>query len=229
MRVLVVAERPERRQALARELRRAGHEVTGSSDAAGVAEETRRSEAAPDIFVVDVGDDAATLRNLVERARDAAEDPDRPVLLLLPEYSSWLRGMLPADLQPVIALAASARPAEAMAQALQAAAGAGGGAPNGLTFDEERRDATGPKGVVQLTPSEAVILAALRREGGTVVTHDRIALSLWGNAFADRFGRASIRSHVHTLRQKLRGIGLDEIIVSVPGVGYRLLSDGVRR
>ncbi|MDP6606588.1 MAG: hypothetical protein QF664_10075 [Dehalococcoidia bacterium] len=68
------------------------------SDAASVTEETRRPGSSPDIFVVDVGDDAAMLRNLIERAREAAEDPDRPVLVLLPEHSSWLRGVLPAEL-----------------------------------------------------------------------------------------------------------------------------------
>jgi DNA-binding response OmpR family regulator len=232
MQALVVAERPERREALARELRRAGHEVTGLSDAAGVTEETRRSEGSPDIFVVDVGDDAATLRNLIERAREAAEDPDRPVLVLLPEHSSWLRGVLPPELQPVIAVGATARPAEAVAHALQAWTGRAGGRDGehgGLTFDELRRKVAGPGGSAQLTPSEASILSALLREGRSVATHDRIALALWGNAFADRFRRASIRSHVHTLRRKLSAIGLADAIVSVPGVGYRLLDDGLRR
>lgn len=94
---------------------------------------------------------------------------------------------------------------------------------------QQSREVTGPGGTARLTPSEAAILAALLREGRAVVTHDRIALTLWGNAFADRFGRASIRSHLHTLRRKLSAIGLADVIISVPGVGCRLLNDGLRR
>ncbi|HJM74787.1 MAG TPA: hypothetical protein QGI71_02830 [Dehalococcoidia bacterium] len=54
-RVLVVAEQSERREALARDLRRAGHEVAGTTSGDGVMAETRRTVDGPDIFVVDAG------------------------------------------------------------------------------------------------------------------------------------------------------------------------------
>ena len=80
---------------------------------------------------------------------------------------------------------------------------------------------------MRLTHSESAVLVELIREGRGAVTHDRIAQALWGRAFADRYGRASIRSHMHTLRRKLDSIGLAEAVSSVPGVGYRLTIDGV--
>lgn len=229
MRALIVSEHADRREALARELRRAGHDISGTTTADGVMEETRRANGGPDIFVIDLGEDASTLRLLIDRARDAAEDPERLVLVMLPEYSSWLRGSLPPDLQSVIAVSATTRPAEAVAMAFAQARGEGvedvPSAP--LSYDEERREASGRGGTVRLTPSESAILVALIREGHGAVTHDRIALRLWGSAFADRYGRASIRSHMHTLRRKLSSIGLADAVISVPGVGYRLMVDSM--
>lgn len=229
MRALIVSEQADRREALARELRRAGHDIAGTTGADGVMAETRRIDGGPDIFIVDLGEDATTLQRLIDRAREAAEDPQRLVLVMLPEYSSWLRGSLPPELQSVIAVSATTRPAEAVAMAIAHARGEDGTAAPAvpLSYDEERREASGRDGTTRLTPSESAILIALIREGRGAVTHDRIALRLWGSAFADRYGRASIRSHMHTLRRKLSSIGLADAVISVPGVGYRLMVDAV--
>lgn len=229
MRVLVVSEQPERREALARDLRRAGHEVAGTTGGDGVMAQTRRMVGGPDIFVVDAGEDATVLRRLIDRAREAVEDAQRPVLVLLPQYSPWLRGSLPADLHAVIAVSASTPAAEAVAIALAAMRGEDGAPPPAaeLSYDEHRREASGRGGTVRLTPSESAVLALLIRAGRGTITHDRIAEQLWGSSFADRYRRASIRSHMHTLRRKLGSIGLTEAVIAVPGVGYRLLVDAV--
>lgn len=56
---------------------------------------------------------------------------------------------------------------------------------------------------------------------------DVITQVLCGEAIADRYGRAAIRSHVHSLRRKLRAIGLEGSIESLPGTGYCLIVDRV--
>ncbi len=93
-----------------------------------------------------------------------------------------------------------------------------------MSLDRRRREVEGPEGAAHLTPSEASILSLLMREGGSVVSHQELAQELWGSAFSDRHSRAAIRSHVHTLRAKLRGggVGLADVVASMPGVGYRL-------
>ncbi|HJM74786.1 MAG TPA: winged helix-turn-helix domain-containing protein [Dehalococcoidia bacterium] len=96
-----------------------------------------------------------------------------------------------------------------------------------LSYDEHRREASGHAGAVGLTPSESAVLALLIREGRGTVTHDRIVQKLWGSGFADRYGRASIRTHIQTQRRKLGSIGLTDAVIAVPGVGYRLLVDAV--
>ncbi len=232
MRALLVTEQPERRDALAREVRGAGHEVCGGCGPQRVTTEIRRAPpAAPDVLVVDLGGDAAALRALIGRARHAAEHP-LPVLLL-PDSSSWLHGVLPRDLLPAATLpvreAGSAPLARAFAQL-------GGGEPSPppraspppgsslppFGFEPQGREVSGPDGVARLTRSEAAIFGLLVHGDGDVVPHDRLAQELWSVAVADRHSRAAIRSHVHTLRGKLRSVGLDGAVASLPGVGYRL-------
>lgn len=219
MRALIVADDSERRDALAGEVQRAGHEVAGLSDAEHVTVEMRRAlSAGPDALIIDLGEDLVALRRLIDRARHAAERP-LPAVLLLPEHSTWVHGVLPADLLPAIAIAASDARSGRLAAALAAAGPAPGGAAaeipdspqrpvaSPLSLDRRRREVEGPEGAAHLTPSEASILSLLMREGGSVVSHQELAQELWGSAFSDRHSRAAIRSHVHTLRAKLRGSG----------------------
>ena len=234
MRALIVADGSERRHALAAEAQRAGHEVAGTSDAEHVTAEIWRAvSAGPDVLIIDLGEDVAALRRLIDRARHAAERP-LPTVLLLPEHSIWMRGALPAELLPAIAISARDAGAGSLAEALAAAGAASGGtaveipAPpprsvaSSLSLDRQRRAVEGPEGAAHLTPSEASILSLLVREEGGVVSHRRLAQELWGSAFSDRHSRAAIRSHVHTLRTKLRTVGLADVVASMPGVGYRL-------
>jgi DNA-binding response OmpR family regulator len=185
------------------------------------------------VLVVDLGGGAAALRALIGRARHAAEHP-LPVLLLLPDSSSWLRGVLPRDLLPAVTLPAREAAAAALARAFAQLSGddlpstraeasriAGGALPP-LRFDPRGREVGGPDGAVRLTHSEAAIFGLLVRGDGDVVDHDGLAQELWSVDVADRHSRAAIRSHVHTLRGKLRSVGLAGAVASLPGVGYRL-------
>ena len=236
MRALVVAEQPGRRDTLAGEVRDAGHEVIGSADATGVtAEIWRGAHGGPDVMVVDLGGEAASLRRLIDRARHAAEQP-LPVLLLLPDGSAWLRGALPRELLPAVTAPSREADSGALARALAQldTVGSAAAAPprarvGSLSFDPSRRDVSGPDGSAHLTPSEAAVLGVLVREEGGVVPHGRLAQELWGTAVVDRHSRAAIRSHVHTLRGKLRAVGLGSAVASLPGVGYRLVIEAAGR
>jgi DNA-binding response OmpR family regulator len=55
-----------------------------------------------------------------------------------------------------------------------------------------------------------------------------VARALWGTPLVDRHVRGAIRSHLHTLRAKLRAAGLDGTVESKPGVGYRLILEAER-
>jgi two-component system KDP operon response regulator KdpE len=234
VRALIVADDSERRDALAGEVQRAGHEIAGLSDAEHVTAEIWRAvSAGPDALIIDLGEDLAALRHLIDRARHAADRP-LPAVLLLPEHSPWIRGPLPADLLPAIAISARDARSGSLTAALAAAGPDSGGAAaeipappqqpvaSSLSLDRQRREVEGPEGATHLTPSEASILSLLVREEGGVVSHQRLAQELWGSAFSDRHSRAAIRSHVHTLRAKLRAVGLADVVASMPGVGYRL-------
>jgi two-component system response regulator MprA len=73
-----------------------------------------------------------------------------------------------------------------------------------------------------LTASEALIVDLLLRHPGLVVPANALSRALWGDAILDGHGRAAIRSHIYTLRRKLRAVGLPSALVSAPGWGYRL-------
>ena len=226
MRVLVVAEDARRRERLARSVEAAGQDVGGSSDARDVMRAVRDER--PEALLVESDEGAAVLRALLERARAAAEAP-LPALLLLPESSVWLHGPLPAPLLPARALPSSEAPAGALRSALAAIAeGSGAGPPavlrlGALRLDRQARVVSGPQGEARLTASECALLGAIVAGGGAVVRAEQVAGALWGRPVVDTHSRAAIRSHVHTLRRKLAGLGLGEVVVSLPGVGYRAI------
>ena len=228
MRVLVVAE-GSRSESLGRRLRDAGHEVSASG-AQGLSLEVLRRQ--PESLVVELAsDDSGSWRRVIERAR-ATSQRRLPALLLLPESSYWLRSPLPVELMPARALPASDADGESLRRALSALVAIDGArapvrrAGGALQLDRQERLVVGPEGSARLTGSETTLLATLLDGGGGVVTAERIAEGLWGRPEVDRYVRGAIRSHMHTLRQKLRTTGLGEAIVSVPGVGYRLTVPG---
>ena len=229
MRALVVADDRRQREAASRSVERAGHEVCGSCGTAEAIAAVRRS--APDLLVVEIAGGGGALRRLVQRVREAAERP-LPALLMLPRSSSWLYGQLPPDLLPAAAVSADGASASDVELALAQVAAPGGPAPvphasfAPIAFDRVGGEIHGPAGGVALTPSEGVILGALLEAPGDVVTLATLAHVLWGSAVVDGYARGAIRSHIHTLRAKLRSAGLDGAVATLRGFGYRLIESG---
>ena len=74
---------------------------------------------------------------------------------------------------------------------------------------------------IKLSPKEYLLLHALARNAGRVVTHKRLLAAGWGNSTADL---QYLRVYMGLLRQKLEANQSEpELIITEPGVGYRLV------
>ena len=225
MRVLVVAGDAERRRELSGRVEFAGQEARGGSDAVHVMEAVRRER--PHALLVDADASAGALESLLSRARAAAEAP-LPAVLVLPEGSVWLRATLPPPLHPARAVADADPEGAALASALTEIAAAGQLPPppvqqvGPMRIDRARSSVAGPNGEAELTASELALLDAIVAGSGEVVRAETVAEALWGRAVVDPHARGAIRAHVHTLRRKLAGAGLEGVIETLPRVGYRL-------
>ena len=80
---------------------------------------------------------------------------------------------------------------------------------------------------VRLTPKEFELLSFLARHVGKVVTHRQILAAVWGPAHgADT---QYLRVYIGQLRQKIeRDHGDPRIIITEPGIGYRIAETGDR-
>jgi two-component system KDP operon response regulator KdpE len=77
---------------------------------------------------------------------------------------------------------------------------------------------------VHLTPTEYDLLRVLAREVGRVITHGHLLRSVMGRGYDDATG--TLRVHIASLRKKLEtNPARPRIIVTEPGIGYRLLVD----
>ncbi len=219
--ILIVSEQVERRAIDAAATERAGYRVV-TAELAGTAVIAQRAR--PDILMIDVADDTATLRGVLERARVAAK-AQLLALVVLPESSVWLRAPLPLDMAPAVTLSHDGVEGGELARAcgslLAEASPSASHRAGGLTFEPGARAISGRGGVAALTPSEAAVMALFLERAGEAVPIESFTRTLWDRATADRRARAAIRSHIHTLRRKMQQVGAGDPIVSVTGVGYR--------
>ncbi len=93
-----------------------------------------------------------------------------------------------------------------------------------LTINLGTREATGTSGAVHFTPIEFRLLTCLSRGHGLIVTQDQIIREVWGpDRVADTRG---LRAYVKMLREKIEvDPARPRILVTEPGVGYRLVID----
>jgi two-component system KDP operon response regulator KdpE len=77
---------------------------------------------------------------------------------------------------------------------------------------------------VHLTPTEYDLLRVLAKEIGRVITHGHLLRSVMGRGYEDSTG--TLRVHIASLRKKLEANpARPKIIVTEPGIGYRLQVD----
>ncbi len=76
---------------------------------------------------------------------------------------------------------------------------------------------------IKLTPTEYSLLRLLVRNAGKVVTHRQILKEVWGPAYGEQ--THYLRVYVAHLREKLEAdAARPELILTEPGVGYRLVA-----
>jgi two-component system, OmpR family, KDP operon response regulator KdpE len=77
---------------------------------------------------------------------------------------------------------------------------------------------------VHLTPTEYELLRYMARQPGRVITHGQLLRTVLGESYAD--ANATLRVHIASLRKKIEpDPGRPRIIVTEPGIGYRLRVD----
>jgi two-component system, OmpR family, KDP operon response regulator KdpE len=90
---------------------------------------------------------------------------------------------------------------------------------SGLVIDPVAHKVTLDGEVLPLTRREHALLLLLARNRGRVLTHKQILTAIWGHAHTEDV--AYLRVYIGQLRRKL-GAGFAALILTEPGIGYRL-------
>ncbi len=97
---------------------------------------------------------------------------------------------------------------------------------DGLTVDLSLRTATRDGKSIRLTPIEWDLLTLLASDKGRVFTHQQLFKGVWNRTFGD--ARQYLRVHMTNLRRKLETDPSNpRLLLTEPGIGYRLLADDV--
>jgi two-component system, OmpR family, KDP operon response regulator KdpE len=227
-RVLVVDDEPQIRRALRLVLRANGYDVsevaTGEGaldalvvqpfdlmildlmlpdvDGVEVCRRLREWSRLPVVVLSAQGEEEVKVRALDEGADDYVTKPFSAPELLARMRSAMRRA------------AAETTPAEPVVHT-------GGG---DVAIDLVRRQVTRSGQEVHLTPTEYDLLRVLAKEVGRVITHGNLLRSVMGRGYEDATG--TLRVHIASLRKKLEvNPARPRIIVTEPGIGYRLQVD----
>jgi two-component system KDP operon response regulator KdpE len=229
-RILVVEDDDETRHALVRELSARGYAVEEAQDGATA---KRRWEARrPDVVLLDLGLPDMDGLTLVTRFR---RDAGTPIVILSGRYEerekveALERGADDYVTKPFGVAELHARLRVALRRAGGPEADPGGRVVIGpLIFDAARHAVTVDGRPVDLTPREFEILRVLLAHAGRLVTKGRILRAVWGEAYQGEDSYVYV--HVSQLRRKLAAADPDgrlaDLIVTEPGVGYRVRESG---
>jgi DNA-binding response OmpR family regulator len=94
----------------------------------------------------------------------------------------------------------------------------------GLCLDPNTCQVTYNAQPIVLTPKEYGILELLLRNPQRIYSRQAILEQLWPFS-TDLPGDDTIKSHIKSLRQKLKSVGVQDLIETIYGMGYRLNSD----
>ena len=94
-----------------------------------------------------------------------------------------------------------------------------------LVLDQATGQTRRGENIVALTPIEFRLLTYLARHRGQVLSRAQIVEAVWGYA-PDLESEKSVNVHIRHLREKVENDpGHPELILTVPGLGYRLASE----
>jgi two-component system KDP operon response regulator KdpE len=226
--VLLVEDEDATRTALDRHLTARGYRVDGASDVRSALArwEARR----PDVIMLDLGLPDRDGTELIRRVRREAETP----ILVLSARDAERTKVEALELGADDYVTKPFGTAELLARLralLRRAAGPGGDAVGRLTvgtlvLDGSRHVVTVGGQPVELTPREFEVLRVLLTHQGRLVTRGRLLRAVWGEAYQgeDHY----VHVYVSQLRRKLSAADPDgalrDLIVTEPGVGYRVRS-----
>jgi two-component system KDP operon response regulator KdpE len=227
--VLVIEDDDETRAAVVRELTRRGYRTVEAPDGRAALErwEARR----PDVVLLDLGLPDIDGLQLIRRIRREARTP---IVILSGRYEeqekveALERGADDYVTKPFGVDELNARLRVALRHAAGPTADQHGRLAAGpLVLDVARHEVIVGTERVDLTPREFEILRVLLENAGRLVTKGRLLRAVWGEAYQGEDSYVYV--HVSQLRRKLDALdpsgGLRDLIVTEPGVGYRVRAE----
>ena len=229
--VLVVEDDDETRAVLVRELGTRGYRIHEAIDGASALE--RWSAGRPDVVLLDLGLPDMDGLEVIRRIRREAMTP---IVILSGRFAerekveALERGADDYVTKPFGLDELHARIRVALRRAAGPGSdGAGRVVVGPLVFDAARHEVSVGGRPVDLTPREFELLRVLLGEQGRVVTKGKLLRAVWGQAYQGEDSYVYV--HVSQLRHKLAAADPDgalrDLVVTEPGVGYRVRADDV--
>jgi two-component system KDP operon response regulator KdpE len=231
--VLVVEDDPPTRTALQRALVARGYDVDAAADGRSALHswEARR----PDVILLDLGLPDMDGIEIVRRVR---RDATTPIVILSGRDDERQKvdaldgGADDYVTKPFGVEELVARLHAALRRSSGPAADARGRVTMGrLEFDPLTRTVTVSGRNVELTPREFELLRVLLANAGRLVTKAALLRAVWGTAYSREDSYVYV--HVSQLRRKLAAAdstgALADLVVTEPGVGYRVRAPDDRR
>ena len=218
MRLLIIEDNQRLCQAVAESLRGQGFAV---DTAASAAEGLRAWKAADyDAAILDLMLPDGSGLNALKEMRDRGNMAPVLILTALGTIEDRVRGLdcgaddylvKPFAMQELIARlrALLRRPGAALGRTLTLGS---------VRLDTSARVVTVAGAQLDLTRSELIVLEALLRNQGRVVSKERLAECLYD--FEQERSTNSVETHIHRLRRKLAAAGADVSVRTLRGLGY---------
>ena len=150
---------------------------------------------------------------LLLTARDSVEDRVRGLDLGADDYlvKPYAPGELLARIRAVTRRPGKLEPTRAKAY-------------SNISLDPEKRELTGPSGMVQLSKRESALMEYLIRNAGQILTRGMILSYIWGPDSEVEEG--NLDNYVYFLRRRLKSVNGAVQIKTIHGTGYRLEAGG---
>lgn len=93
-----------------------------------------------------------------------------------------------------------------------------------VELEPEKRELTGPSGMVQLSKRESALMEYLIRNAGQILPRGMILSYIWGPDSDVEEG--NLDNYIYFLRRRLKSVGASAQIKTIHGMGYRLEQGG---
>jgi len=225
-RILIVEDEPAIRELLAVNLRHAGYRVSEAPDA-----DSAQSLVAlerPDLIVLDWMLPGLSGVDYARRLRCGESTRQTPIIMLTAraQEGDKLHGF-EAGADDYVTKPFSPRELTARIRALLRRTGPDGGSDEilevgSLRLEQETHRVFANGQAIELSPTEFKLLACFMRNPERVMSRSRLLDNVWGDSVF--LEERTVDVHIRRLRLALRPSGLDKLIETVRGGGYRFAS-----